>query len=165
MQLSASGVDQQVDPSSGEAVQVLQERLITVFASLGRALADQERSTGFPLSRLELAVLVRLARADGARPRDLAEGEGLDPSTMSRRLAAMEEQGLVRREPDPHDGRAALMHLTDTGRERLQHARRQRVELVTDALHAWSAHDLGELARLLGQLEASLEARAAGGRS
>src|SRR5690554_6340765 len=98
----------------------LSERLGALFTTLGRAIADLEHGDA-GLSRLEFSVLVHLARSGGLRSTDLAEAEGLDPSTMSRRLAVMGEQDLVRREPDPDDRRAWRIHLTDTGRTRLQH--------------------------------------------
>src|SRR5690606_26769951 len=98
--------------------QDLHERLSDLFATLGRAIAELERGGG--PSRIEFSVLVHLARTDGLRLTDLAEAEGLDPSTMSRRLATLGDQGLVRREPDPDDRRASRLHLTPEGRECLQ---------------------------------------------
>ena len=39
---------------------------------------------------------------------------------MSRQLRALEELGLVARAPDPADGRASLVQLTEEGRERFR---------------------------------------------
>jgi len=38
------------------------------------------------------------------------------PTTLSNHLRRLGERGLVRRRPDPHDGRAALLRLTAKGR-------------------------------------------------
>ena len=53
------------------------------------------------------------------RATDLAGYFGVGKATMSRQLHALEELGLVAREPDPADGRASLVRLTDEGREPL----------------------------------------------
>ena len=49
---------------------------------------------------------------------------------MSRQLRALEELGLVAREPDPADGRALLVHLTDEGRARFRSVRDARRDAV-----------------------------------
>ncbi len=49
---------------------------------------------------------------------DLVRRGGYDPSTATNILKAMERQGYVTREPDPHDGRAKIVDLTGAGRAR-----------------------------------------------
>ena len=116
------------------------------------------------LSRPDFAVLIRLPRTrergaeEGVRPRDLARTEGLDPSTMSRRLASLTARGLIHRAPDPSDGRAQVLSLTEEGHRAVTQERARRVTLVTDALTGWDQEDSEELARLLGRLTDTLEA-------
>lgn len=147
----------------------LSEQLARAITSMGRLVNDFQ---GEELSRTDFVVLVRLARpaedpsgeqpgTPSVRSRDLARAEGLDPSTMSRRLASLAGRGLVSREPDPADGRASLVSLTDAGVEAVERERARRVALVTDALDGWCESDRAELARLLSQLTDSLEARRA----
>lgn len=138
----------------------LSEQLARAITSMGRLITDFQ---GEELSRTDFLVLVRLARpggeGDAVRSRDLARAEGLDPSTMSRRLGSLAERGLIRREPDPADGRAHLVSLTEAGEEAVRRERARRVALVTDALDGWAEPDRAELARLLSQLTDTLEAR------
>jgi len=47
----------------------------------------------------------------------LAEILHLHPSTLTGVLRRLEERGFVSRQRDPEDGRRALFHLTDKGRE------------------------------------------------
>lgn len=135
------------------------EQLARAFASMGRLLTEFQGD----LSRPDFSVLVHLShQGDGGEPvrsRDLARSEGLDPSTMSRRLTSLVDRGLVAREPDPADGRASLLCLTDEGRDAVRQERARRVALVTDALEGWDDDDSRDLARLLGQLTDSLETR------
>ena len=54
---------------------------------------------------------------DGAhRAGDLANSTGVTAPTMSAALSNLETQGLISRSPDPNDGRAALVVITEAGR-------------------------------------------------
>lgn len=141
----------------------LSEQLARAFAAMGRLLNEDQGHE--VLSRPDFAVLIRLPRAEevaagveGVRPRDLARTEGLDPSTMSRRLASLTARGLIHREPDPDDGRAQVLSLTEEGGRAVARERARRVALVTDALDGWGEEESAELARLLGRLTDTLEA-------
>lgn len=48
-------------------------------------------------------------------PADLAEMAGVTRATMTGLIDTLEKDSLVRREPDPHDRRAMLVHLTEKG--------------------------------------------------
>lgn len=144
----------------------LSEQLARAITSMGRLINDFQ---GEELSRADFLVLVRLpapgTEGGAVRSRDLAHAEGLDPSTMSRRLGSLAERGLIRRETDPTDGRASLLFLTEAGAAAVATERDRRVALITDALDGWAEHDRAELARLLSQLTDSLEARRAAART
>lgn len=133
----------------------LSDQLTRAFITMGRFINQDEGE----ISRPDYVVLVRLAARDCTRSRDLAAAEGLDPSTMSRRIASLAERGLVQRAPDPADRRAQVLALTETGHRAVTDERARRVQVVTDALADWSDQDRGELARLLGRLADSLEDR------
>ena len=130
----------------------LSDHLTVLFAQMSRAIG---RHPGL-LSRAEYAVVSVLDHAGPRRLGDLAEADGSDPSTMSRRVAALAERGLVERRPDPGDGRAHRAALTECGREVLDGERRRRAALVTDALAGWPEADRADLTRLLVRLSASL---------
>ncbi|WP_151526699.1 MarR family winged helix-turn-helix transcriptional regulator [Serinicoccus kebangsaanensis] len=131
----------------------LSEELARTFTAMGRLLRDREGL----LSPSELEVLARLAGRECTRSRDLARVEGLDPSTMSRRLASLAERGLVERHPDPDDRRAQVLGLTEEGRALLAAERARRVTLITDTLSDWPEQDLDQLATLLGRLADSID--------
>lgn len=138
----------------------LSEELGRTFAAMGRLLHERQGD----LSRSDFGVLVRLAGKECTRSRDLAHAEGLDPSTMSRRLASLAERGLIRRSADPADGRAQVLALTAEGEQTLRAERARRVALVTDALSDWPDADRDDLARLLARLADTIEStRAARG--
>lgn len=62
-----------------------------------------------------LGVLLSLWDEDGLKANELGKRAGLEPSTMTGLLDRMERDGLVKREPDPHDRRANRILLTKAG--------------------------------------------------
>ena len=76
------------------------------------------------LSLADYGVLITLVTAPRLRLRmsDLGTRRMLTPSGITRVVTRLEERGLLRREPDPEDGRAALAALTRPGLEALRRA-------------------------------------------
>lgn len=72
---------------------------------------------------------------DGAYPSDLSQRLGVEPATVTKMLRRLEGSGVVRREPDPQDGRRVRVCLTDQGRalEEHTHAAWRRLEAETIA--------------------------------
>ena len=89
------------------------------------------------LSDIQLAALAALARHDSMTPGELAEHEKVQPPSMTRVIAVLEERGLVRREPHATDRRQVILTVTDDGRNLVQRVRRRR--------EAWLAQRLQEL--------------------
>jgi DNA-binding MarR family transcriptional regulator len=67
------------------------------------------------LTITQSSVLRHLMAAGPLRMGALAEAEGVQLPSMTNVITRMERMGLVRREPDPDDGRALLVHVTDDG--------------------------------------------------
>jgi DNA-binding MarR family transcriptional regulator len=63
----------------------------------------------------------------------------------------LQELGLIEREPDPMDGRAHLLDLTDEGRQRLDHARSGRRQRFHALLATWPTEDVRLVARMLAR--------------
>ncbi|MBW9205138.1 MarR family transcriptional regulator [Mumia sp. zg.B53] len=94
----------------------------------------------------------------GVRGSDLADAVSVHKSTVSRGIAQLEQLGLVERVPDPTDGRARLISLTEVARERLAEVRATRRARLARAIADWTEDDLDTLASLLGRLNTGLEA-------
>src|SRR3970040_1114579 len=58
---------------------------------------------------------------------ELAAAEQVKPPTMTRLVRALEQEGLVRREKDPHDGRVSRLRATTKGDALLGEGRARRV--------------------------------------
>ena len=68
------------------------------------------------------SAMARLDKMGPMTTAELARAEAVRPQSMGSFLAELEQEGLVRREPHPTDGRQILFSLTEAGVE----ARRQR---------------------------------------
>jgi DNA-binding MarR family transcriptional regulator len=104
-----------------------------------------------------LLVLHRLACEEPRRPSDLAADLGLDLSTVSRHVRALDDAGLVTREADPTDGRSFHLSVTPEGTALLVESLQRRERGVQRALEGWDTDDVTELRRLLGRLADDLE--------
>jgi DNA-binding MarR family transcriptional regulator len=125
---------------------VLAPRLETVFARFGLRGAD------FAV----LATLVRLAAASVSQKR-LASELGLSAGTVSLRIDRLEHGGLAQRQPDPDDGRGALVSLTDRGRELFEACAPEHLANAQELLAGLSERDRGQLGQLLATLLHTLE--------
>jgi len=102
-------------------------------------------------------LLGRLAASGSMRVADLAEFAGLDASTVSRHVKALEDDGLVARDTDPDDRRAASVRITDSGKKFMQQALLIRAKVIADATAGWSSADREQLANLMHRLAGELE--------
>ncbi|MFC9324827.1 MarR family winged helix-turn-helix transcriptional regulator [Kitasatospora sp. NPDC057015] len=78
------------------------------------------------LSPTEMGVLGTLARCGQATPGELARREHVQPPSMTRIVAMLEEKGLVRREPHPEDRRQVVVSSTEEAEAILAESRRRR---------------------------------------
>jgi DNA-binding MarR family transcriptional regulator len=65
----------------------------------------------------QFAQLLALFEVDGQTQRQLCEQVGIEQPTMANTLQRMERDGLIRRDPDPTDGRQARVVLTKRARD------------------------------------------------
>ena len=109
------------------------------------------------LERSAYGIMAKLADEGPQRLGALAAAFGLDPSTITRQVQALEEIGLASRTSDPRDRRASILDLTDTGRQVLEQTRSYRRSRLQQALQDWSEDDREEFARLLQDFNVSLD--------
>ena len=89
------------------------------------------------LSLTQVATLATLDRHGPLTPRELADHEKVQPPSMTRILAGLEERALIERTPHASDGRQHLVSLTKAAHDLLRDDRRRR--------DAWLAQRLAEL--------------------
>jgi DNA-binding MarR family transcriptional regulator len=108
--------------------------------------------------RAALVLLFPLARLGPLRQGALAELVHADPSTVSRHVAVLIEQGLVHRVPDETDGRASRLVVTAAGHRALEQVRTEREAHLARVTAAWTPEELATLTTLFGRLVDDLAA-------
>ncbi|HWG64557.1 MAG TPA: MarR family transcriptional regulator [Streptosporangiaceae bacterium] len=107
---------------------------------LARRLRVERMLPGEPeplLSDTQFAALAHLERHGAMSPGELAEHEKVQPPSMTRVIAALEDLRLVTRAPHSSDRRQVVLTVTPEGGELVNRARRRR--------DAWLAKRLNEL--------------------
>jgi DNA-binding MarR family transcriptional regulator len=79
----------------------------------------------------QLKVLRNLGE-DGARPSELAAHANVTRQAVTKVVDELERLGIVRRDPDPADGRGVIVRYTDRGLAGLEIARQRMLELEAD---------------------------------
>ena len=107
---------------------------------LARRLRAQRATAGLTeavLSETQLAALSALEVHPAMTPGELADHEKVQPPSMTRVIAVLEERNLVLRSPHPTDRRQVILTVTEEGRGVVQRVRRRK--------DAWLARRLAEL--------------------
>ncbi|MGP4021659.1 MarR family winged helix-turn-helix transcriptional regulator [Saccharopolyspora sp. 5N708] len=100
-----------------ERERTLASRLRLAVVRLNRRLRAQSNDSTITLS--QLSALSCLHKTGAMTPGELAAREGVQPPSMTRVIAALEEAGLVARRAHPTDGRQAIVELTEAGHARV----------------------------------------------
>jgi DNA-binding MarR family transcriptional regulator len=103
-----------------------------------------------------LASLRRAGRPYRLTPTELSKALMVTSGGMTKRLAALEGRGLIRREPDPNDGRSTAVTLTREGKRLVEAILPEHVANERRLLGELSNKERAELAGLLETLAVSL---------
>lgn len=126
------------------------DQLFASLVNFNRSLRAHSPLSTSPLpglTRGDIVALGIIADEGPCRASLLSERMGVGPSAVSRLVAALHQQGLVERQPDPADGRAELLQLTSSGRAAGRRARRAYLDALTTRFAGW------EPARVQGACE------------
>ncbi|HLX88914.1 MAG TPA: MarR family transcriptional regulator [Acidimicrobiales bacterium] len=141
-----------------DALDALERALIQLARVMIRAGVPDVLVEGEHIDRAGYWTLVRLDEAEGpVRLSDLAASMELDLSTVSRQARHLVEVGLVTRQADPDDGRAARLALSERGREVLESVRRTRRDVLRGTLAAWGADERSQLAASIARLVSDMQ--------
>lgn len=86
---------------------------------------DTTMATGFALLSID--------PENGTPSTSLGPKMGMEATSLSRTLKAMEDKGLIIRKPNPEDGRGVLIYLTDFGKEKRNYSK-ERVLIFNDTI-------------------------------
>ena len=138
------------------AVRNLEHEIGTLLRRIRRGLAERATQVHPDLNPTSYMLLTTLTEHGARRAADLAELFALDKGSVSRFVHQLVELGLVERSPDPADGRASILSVTDDAVRRLAEVRDDRREHFDGRLAAWEPGEIEEFAAVLGRFNAAL---------
>ncbi|HVC68468.1 MAG TPA: MarR family transcriptional regulator [Acidimicrobiales bacterium] len=135
------------------------ERSLT---QVGRAILRLEVPSdalpdGVAINRTGHWLLVMVSESAPVRLSEIADSVELDLSTVSRQVRDLVTAGLLAKVPDPADGRAALLSLTERGAAVLEAVSEARRRVLAEAIADWTDEERTALADGLFRLGAGLQ--------
>ena len=119
---------------------------------------DIQRRSGMPQAYYLILAMLSESPGRSLRMNQLADVLDASQSRTSHAVTRLEEQGWVRRERTPLDGRGQIARLTDNGWERLKELAPGHVETVRSSMfEALDEKDLADLSRVYDKIAANLE--------
>lgn len=113
------------------------------------------KKSNIPIDRSGAIILHMLASHETSkhcRLGMLANKLGVEAPSATRQIQQLEAAGLVKRQPDPEDGRATDIQITAAGRKVHRQIKKAKRDYFAHILGSWPAKDRHQLATLFHQL-------------
>jgi DNA-binding MarR family transcriptional regulator len=136
------------------------ERALTDLIRLFNRPAVQRRLMAQADIAIEVSAcwaLGRLGQLGPSRPSDLATSLGVDASSITHRVQALERAGYVERLADPADGRACVVGLSAAGAAALARLRAARGAFIERLLAGWEDEERNTFSLALDRVREALE--------
>ena len=140
-----------------EATAELAARLRLAVARVHRRSRQAVPTDGDDLTASRFAALVSVEQFGPLTLGELAAMEQVQPPSMTRIVAALEEHGFVTREVDPSDRRIARVAITPVGRSMLAVNRTRRTAFLAQRVERFTPAERAQLAAAIPLLERLLE--------
>jgi DNA-binding MarR family transcriptional regulator len=146
-------------PGAGSDIGLIEQALTMILSWGNRHDVQQEtmRRAQCDLPRGHIWLLGRLSQCSGARLSDLAQSLGVDKSTLTPPARRLLREGLIARQADPTDRRAAILEVTPAGEELLARLHSAGRAMLSELLMDWTADEQAGMAVMLTRLAAVLD--------
>lgn len=124
-----------------------------LLLAVGRINRWASHRSHFTVSTAQLRTLALADQLAPARVGELAAADHCTQPSMTAALNRTDAAGWTTRSPDPRDGRAQVVTLTDAGRAVLAEARTTRAETLRQVLSEMSGDELARLTTALRALD------------
>ena len=144
--------------SAEDSVRIIESALAVIIAWATRRDIYEEtmRRARVDLPRGHTSLLSRLSTCGPLRMGELADLLGVDNSTITPQAQRLERLGLIVREPDPVDGRAAVLKITSAGKRTLRRLESSWRDVLMEKLQSWPETDRAAAAQALSRLAGTL---------
>lgn len=140
----------------------VENEVAALIRRVKRVIGERAHAVHPDLQPAGLLMLDRIAGAGPVRATELAAEFALDKGAVSRHVQQLVDLGLLAREPDPDDRRAALLVATPEADRRLERMRQLRSERFDYRLADWPDAEVAAFADRLARYNAALDDRLAG---
>jgi len=123
-------------------------RLMAQWSSLALQ-ARFVHAVGIEIDPVDVQPLYMLGLTGARRASDLAADLHVSRPTMSKQLARLTAADLISRAPDPADGRATIVSLSDSGARAYEALVERGLEMVHEVMASWQPGDRGRMAELV----------------
>jgi DNA-binding MarR family transcriptional regulator len=150
-----------LSPTSAETCA---EQVLEVVPLVMRQIRTEMRSAAAPaLTVLQLRALLFVRRNPDSSISALAEHHGVGLTTASALADRLVRQGLLDRQPAPHERRRLMLRLTPLGAKRLDAAVARTSRAVAGALGARTPDELAHIEAAMRALQEAFSASASDG--
>lgn len=139
--------------SSLSTLQLLHRLQLTILERLHAEMAE----AGYGDVRDSHGCVFGHVEPDGSRLTELANRAGITKQSVGEAVDDLERLGYVERVPDPKDGRAKIVQLTDRGRAAQETARGVFADIEAEWAERYGAERVSELRETLFELSGAGE--------
>lgn len=129
-----------------EALRVLESEVGVLIRRVRRVIGERAREVHPDLLPSSYLMLGHVRDHGPLRASALSNVFDIDKGAISRQVQHLIDLGLLDRAPDPADGRATLLSISDEGRGRLERIATERSQLLAARLEDWDPADIEQLA-------------------
>jgi DNA-binding MarR family transcriptional regulator len=152
-----SAADAHADDAVATAPAELASHLGLAVARVNRRARQEGLTTGDDLTASRLAALATIEKHGPITLGEVAALEQVQPPSMTRIVARLEEHGLVMREVDPADRRVARVRITPAGTDVLAVTRTRRNAFLARRVARFTDDERATLAAAVPLLERILD--------
>lgn len=139
-----------------EQLRELETQMAVVLQRLRKVIQRRAHDVDPTLSGAAYLILSFLLMRGPSRSSEVVVEFDIDKGAISRQVQQLVDLGLVIRETDPADGRASLLVLPESTKERLWSLSSDRRAALDAHLGDWSDEDLAQFCRRLGEYNAAV---------
>ena len=139
------------------ALRSIEREVGVLLRRVRRVIGVRARAVHPELQPAAYLVLTHLQERGPARGSAVVEDLGIDKGAVSRQIQHLVDLGLLERRPDPADGRAMLLSLTEDASAGLARVQAERSERFDRRLGELTTAELVAFADQLGRYNSALE--------
>ena len=144
-----------------QALRQLEQEVGVMIRRVKRVIGERARAVHEELQPASYLILGYVAEHGPMRASEVKDAFGIDKGAISRQVQHLIDLGMLDRTPDPEDGRATLLTVSDAARRRLADVAAHRRTWLDEQLGDWTTAELVDFAAMLARYNAALNQRSA----